>query len=82
MIFYKVSIGSWAIGAKLSKGGGWIEQTKFFVLFTSFGDNFAPIGQEPMGNLLCRGPSRGQHAGYIQKPGRTRVVHYHYCYDI
>ena len=31
-----------------------------------------------MGNLICRSPSRGQHAGCIKKLGRVRVVQYHY----
>jgi hypothetical protein len=33
-----------------------------------------------MGNLLLRGPSRGQHAECIHKPSRVRVVHYLYKY--
>ena len=72
-----------------SSARGWIQETKFFVLFTSFWDNFAPIGQEPMGNLLCRGPSwvgsmRGEftnRVGYAQSttaiPARIERTDFH-----
>jgi hypothetical protein len=41
-------------------------------------DHFYFLHSKSMGNLLHRGPRRGQHAECIHKPSRVRVVHYHY----